>query len=200
MACIISPSFNNHPDAVYSRLIYAAKSTDVAHVMCNGRWLMRDRELLTVDEAAAKAEAAQVAAQIDAFVRERESSPYNKLVLLSGVQRQESFEIQVKVPIADDASVLRGRWKATSWKSSNTPITSSMTNTSCLTGTTPTLPACATAKMNSSTTQGEVYQARSRLTLIGEEERQAVPQCGDALPLPLPGRSRPHAALLPRIF
>ncbi|MEJ2750546.1 MAG: amidohydrolase family protein, partial [Anaerolineae bacterium] len=100
------PHFNHNPDAVYSRLIYAAKSTDVAHVMCNGRWLMQDRQLLTVDEAAAKADAAQVAIQIDAFVQEREASPYNKLVLLSGVQRQESFEVQVKVPIEDDASVL----------------------------------------------------------------------------------------------
>jgi 5-methylthioadenosine/S-adenosylhomocysteine deaminase len=33
------PHFNNNPDAIYSRVIYAAKSTDVAHVMCNGRWL-----------------------------------------------------------------------------------------------------------------------------------------------------------------
>jgi hypothetical protein len=70
--------------------------------MCNGRWLMRDRALLTVDEPAARAAGHRVA-EIDAFVMERESSPYNKLVLLSGVQRQESFEVQVKVPIADDA-------------------------------------------------------------------------------------------------
>ncbi len=93
------PHFHHNPDAVYSRLIYAAKSTDVLHVICNGRWLMRDQELLTVDERAASQEAAVVAAAIDAFVHKRESSPYNKLVLLSGVQRQKSFEVQVKVPI-----------------------------------------------------------------------------------------------------
>jgi len=68
---------------------------------------MQNQTLLTVDEAQAQAEAAQVAAEIDAFVLRRESSPYNKLVLLAGVQRQESFEIQVKVPIADDAQVLK---------------------------------------------------------------------------------------------
>lgn len=100
------PHFHNHPDAVYSRIVYATKSSDALHVVCNGRWLMRDRALLTIDEAAARAEAMKVAAEIDTFVIERESSPYNKLVLLAGVQRQESFEVQVKVPLEDDAALL----------------------------------------------------------------------------------------------
>lgn len=99
------PHFHNHPDAVYSRIVYATKSSDVAHVLCNGRWLMRDRQLLTVDEASARENAIEVAKQIDAFVIEREASPYNKLVLLSGVQRQESFEVQVKVHLDDDTVV-----------------------------------------------------------------------------------------------
>ena len=45
------PKFDRDPNAVYSQIVYAAKSTDVADVMCNGRWLMRDRRLLTLDEA-----------------------------------------------------------------------------------------------------------------------------------------------------
>jgi 5-methylthioadenosine/S-adenosylhomocysteine deaminase len=100
------PHFHNNAEAVYSRLVYAAKSTDVTHVVCNGRWLMRDRALLTVDEAKTKEKAAGVAAEIDTFVLRRESSPYNKLVLLAGVQRQESFEVQVKVPLDSDEAVL----------------------------------------------------------------------------------------------
>ena len=100
------PHFNSHDDDVYARLVYAAKSTDVAHVMCNGKWLMRSRDLHTVDEEAVKKEAAVVAAEIDSFVFERESSPYNKLVLLAGVQRLMSFEVQVKVPLVDDSQVL----------------------------------------------------------------------------------------------
>src|SRR5690606_3256738 len=92
--------------AVYSRLVYAAKSTDVTDVMCNGRWLMRERELLTVDEMAAREQAAEVATRIDEFVLERESSPYNKLVLLAGVQRQESFEVQVKAHIEQKDAIL----------------------------------------------------------------------------------------------
>ena len=45
-----SPRFARDADAVYSQLVYAAKSTDVVDVMCDGRWLMRDRRLLTLDE------------------------------------------------------------------------------------------------------------------------------------------------------
>ncbi|MCI0397062.1 MAG: amidohydrolase, partial [Chloroflexi bacterium] len=78
------PPFENNADAVYSRLVYAAKSTDVVHVLCHGRWLMRDQNLLTVDVARSKEEAARLAAEIDAFVTRRESSPYNKLVILAG--------------------------------------------------------------------------------------------------------------------
>ena len=44
------PRFERDPNAVYSQLVYAAKSTDVVDVMCDGRWLMRDRRLLTLDE------------------------------------------------------------------------------------------------------------------------------------------------------
>lgn len=100
------PQFSNNPDAIYSRLVYAAKSTDVVHLLCNGQWLMRGRELLTIDEATAQAQAALVAARIDAFVLERESNPYNKLLALAKIERQESFEVQVKVPLPNDQQVL----------------------------------------------------------------------------------------------
>src|SRR5215470_2430229 len=36
------PTFERDTDAIYSQIVYAAKSTDVAHVMVNGQWLMRD--------------------------------------------------------------------------------------------------------------------------------------------------------------
>jgi 5-methylthioadenosine/S-adenosylhomocysteine deaminase len=100
------PQFYHNPDAVYSRLIYAAKSGDVAHVMCHGRWLMRDRQLLTIDENKVKQEAAAVAAEIDAFVVVREASPYNKLVTLAGVQRLESFEVQVKAHVTSQEQIV----------------------------------------------------------------------------------------------
>lgn len=168
------PHFNNHPDAVYSRLVYAAKSTDVAHVLCNGRWLMRDRALLTVDEAKAKAEAADIAAQIDAFVLERESSPYNKLVLLAGVQRQEGFEIQVKVPLADPTAVLallnNGQFeivKKAHYKQFDHYFI--------FAGDDPDATRLRYREDEFVNEKGDVYQTRMRLTLIGEEQRQEFP-------------------------
>jgi 5-methylthioadenosine/S-adenosylhomocysteine deaminase len=45
-----SPRFHRDTCTVYSQLVYASKSTDVRDVMVNGRWLMRDRQLTTLDE------------------------------------------------------------------------------------------------------------------------------------------------------
>src|SRR5438105_5657052 len=53
------PAFERDPNGVYARIVYASKSTDVVDVMCNGKWLMRDRALLTLDEDELK-RAAQV--------------------------------------------------------------------------------------------------------------------------------------------
>jgi 5-methylthioadenosine/S-adenosylhomocysteine deaminase len=39
---------------VYSHLVYATKASDVETVIINGRIVMRDRRLLTLDEAAIK--------------------------------------------------------------------------------------------------------------------------------------------------
>src|SRR5262249_36547135 len=44
------PAFDRDPNGLYAQIVYASKSTDVVDVMCNGRWLMRDRMLLTLDE------------------------------------------------------------------------------------------------------------------------------------------------------
>ena len=100
------PHFTNHDDTVYSRLVYATKSTDVVDVMCHGQWLMRARQLLTIDEEAAMAEGAAVAAEIDAFVLKRESSPYNKLVALETVEREEGYETQVKIVVEDPEPII----------------------------------------------------------------------------------------------
>ncbi|MFQ3535271.1 MAG: amidohydrolase [Aggregatilineales bacterium] len=91
-----SPKFSRDENAVYSQIVYAAKSTDVQHVIVNGVWLMRDRQLLTVDEAALLAEADALARQIDQFLIAREGNLLNKLIAIGGVEQTESFEIQVK--------------------------------------------------------------------------------------------------------
>ncbi|HVU10314.1 MAG TPA: amidohydrolase family protein [Phototrophicaceae bacterium] len=101
------PHFDRDPSSVYSRIVYAGKSTDVRHVICNGRWLMRDRQLLTVDEAAIKAQAQDYARRIDAFLREREEDVLSKLLAIGGLRQGEAFEVQVKAELKDEAALDR---------------------------------------------------------------------------------------------
>lgn len=101
-----TPHFRFNPDAYYSRLVYAAKSSDVQHTICHGQFVMRDRRVLTVDEAAVRREADAYADAVGRFLTEREVSPLSKLVGVAvDVERAESFEVQVKASI-DDPSVV----------------------------------------------------------------------------------------------
>ncbi|HEX2906322.1 MAG TPA: amidohydrolase [Phototrophicaceae bacterium] len=97
------PQFSRDPNAVYSRLVYAGKSTDVRHVICNGQWLMRDRQLLTVNEETLLKQAAEYAQRIDQFLAAREEDVLSKLLAIGGIEQGESFEVQVKasIPNAD---------------------------------------------------------------------------------------------------
>src|SRR5215471_17153852 len=99
------PAFERDPNGIYAQLVYAAKSTDVTDVMCNGRWLMRDRSLLTLDEEALRAAARDAAKRVDVFLSSREVSVLQKLVAVGGAIEQESFEVQVKARVASEASV-----------------------------------------------------------------------------------------------
>jgi 5-methylthioadenosine/S-adenosylhomocysteine deaminase len=47
-----------------SHLAYAVKGSDVRHTVCDGRVLLRDRELTTIDEAAARRAASEAAADL----------------------------------------------------------------------------------------------------------------------------------------
>jgi 5-methylthioadenosine/S-adenosylhomocysteine deaminase len=92
-----TPAFTHDPDGIYGQIVYACKSTDVQHMMCNGAWLMRERRLLTLDVAPLLAEARAMAAQVDKFIRDYSGNIMSKLLSIASLQRQESFEIQVKV-------------------------------------------------------------------------------------------------------
>jgi len=99
------PRFQRESEAIYSQLVYASKSSDVRDVIVNGQLLMRNRELLTLDEAALHTEAASFARRIDSFLIAREGNPLSKLLAIgTGVIPQETFEIQAKVRLdcADD--------------------------------------------------------------------------------------------------
>lgn len=102
-----APHFERDPNSVYSQIVYATQAADVQHVMVNGRWLMRDRALLTLDEEAIRAQAAEYARQIDRFLIAREGNVLNKLVAIGGLHQEESFEIQVKARLDDEGLIER---------------------------------------------------------------------------------------------
>ncbi|MGQ9500429.1 MAG: amidohydrolase family protein, partial [Anaerolineae bacterium] len=103
------PTFRRDPDTIYSQLVYATKSSDVRDLMVNGRWLMRERRLLTLDEQALHEQAQQFARRIDSFLIAREGNLLSKLLAVGGgIVPQETYEVQVKVRL-DDVQLMRER-------------------------------------------------------------------------------------------
>ncbi|MBI5824866.1 MAG: amidohydrolase family protein [Chloroflexi bacterium] len=96
-----SPRFRRDPQNAYAQLVFASKSTDVTDVMVNGKWLMLNHELLTLNEKDLLEQARELAQKIDAFLIEREQSILSKLIALGGSMEQESFEVQVKVRVTE---------------------------------------------------------------------------------------------------
>ena len=96
-----SPRFKREPDGIYAQLVYSTHASDVTDVIVNGKWLMRDQQLLTLDEAALLVEAEQYARRIDAFLLERENSVLSKLIAIGGASEEESYEVQLKVALVD---------------------------------------------------------------------------------------------------
>jgi len=96
-----SPRFERDPNNAYAQIVYASKSTDVSDVMVNGKWLMREHKLLTLNEADLLQQAASYAKRIDSFLMAREQSVLSKLIALGGSIEEESFEVQMKVRVSD---------------------------------------------------------------------------------------------------
>jgi 5-methylthioadenosine/S-adenosylhomocysteine deaminase len=100
------PAFGHDAGGIYGQIVYASKSTDVVDVMCNGRWLMRNSALLTLDERELRYAARAEAARVDAFLVSREVSVLQKLIAVGGAVEQESFEVQVKARVPSAERVL----------------------------------------------------------------------------------------------
>jgi 5-methylthioadenosine/S-adenosylhomocysteine deaminase len=101
-----SPRFRRDLNGVYAQIVYAAKSSDVTDVMVNGRWLMRSRQLATLDEASLLDHACDYARRIDTFLIQREKSILSKLIAIGGAAEGETFEVQAKARIDDPTAVL----------------------------------------------------------------------------------------------
>lgn len=102
-----SPRFRRDAQGAYGQIVYAAKAVDVSDVMVNGRWLMRDQVLLTINEEELLAAAQDYAHKIDIFLLAREKSLLSKLLALGEeTEEEESFEVQAKVPVTNVRKVL----------------------------------------------------------------------------------------------
>ena len=168
------PHFSTNPDSVYSRLVYSAKSTDVVNVMVHGRWLMQNRQLLTIDEEKAMADAAEVGSRIDAFVVRRESSPYHKLIALESFAREEGYETQVKVPLKSPDKIIEllisGRFsitKQTTYQQFDSYFEFEQAD--------PDVARFRFREDHMLDKKGNVQQSRSRLTLLGQTHVEALP-------------------------
>ncbi|HQN03788.1 MAG TPA: amidohydrolase [Anaerolineaceae bacterium] len=101
-----APRFERDPNGVYAQLVYAAKATDVTDVMINGKFVLRSKELLTLDEQELLKQGQEYARKIDTFLIKREKSVYAKLIAIGGAIEEESFEVQAKVKVADRQPVI----------------------------------------------------------------------------------------------
>lgn len=101
-----SPRFKRDPNGVYAQVVFASKATDITDVMVNGKWLMRERVLTTIDEEAYLKQGNLLAEKIDKFLISREKSVLSKLIAIGGSMEEESFEIQCKVKVDDIKNIM----------------------------------------------------------------------------------------------
>jgi 5-methylthioadenosine/S-adenosylhomocysteine deaminase len=93
------PVYNYAPDAIYSQIVYSSHASDVRHVLVDGRFLMHNRQLLTLNEEEVMLEAQAIADRINEFLQQREANLLDKILAIGGVQQDEIFEVQVKARI-----------------------------------------------------------------------------------------------------
>lgn len=102
-----SPRFRHDAHGTYGQIIYAAKASDVTDVMVNGTWLLRNRELTSLNQEELLEQSNEYARKIDNFLIKRESSVLSKLVAIGGTSEEESFEIQSKVRIKNPEQIMQ---------------------------------------------------------------------------------------------
>lgn len=104
-----APRYSYSAEAVYSYLVYGARAADVRDVFVDGRALVRDRALLTLDEADIVRRSQAIAERINAFLAGREADLLAKIIALGGVRQAEIFEIQVKARLGPGGETRVGR-------------------------------------------------------------------------------------------
>ena len=99
------PRFTMNDANIYGYLVYSAHAGDVRHVWIDGQQVVRDGQVLTVDVEEVYARTQAIADRIAEFLLQREASLLDKLLAIGGLERDETFEIQVKARVADPKQV-----------------------------------------------------------------------------------------------
>ena len=107
-----SPRYKRDPNGIYAQLVYATKSNDVSDVMVDGKWLMREHKLVSLDPEELIKQANEYARRIDIFLIQREKSVLSKLIAIGGASEEESFEVQTKVRIVEPEPFLEAMQRA----------------------------------------------------------------------------------------
>lgn len=102
------PAFSTSPANVYSRLAYTTQASDVRHVYVNGRNVVRDGQVVSIDLAHVLARAQDLADEISQFFVERETSVLEKLVDIAPLEQRETFEVQAKGVLRDEELFRKG--------------------------------------------------------------------------------------------
>ncbi len=92
----MQPAFETTKENAYSRLVYAAQSSDVRHVFVNGKQLVVDGDVLTVDVADVLERAKGLAERINRFFVQREGRIIDKLIDIAPLEQRETYEVQAK--------------------------------------------------------------------------------------------------------
>lgn len=102
------PHFETTGQNVYSRIVYTAKASDVRDVYVNGRCVVQDGRVATINIGQIMEQTARLAKRINRFFVDREKSLLDKLVAIGGLQQQETFEVQAKGIVQDEQVFERG--------------------------------------------------------------------------------------------
>lgn len=102
------PPYETTGRNVYSRLVYASHAEDVRYVLVNGRQVVRDGALQTVDERRVTDQVLNISERINKYFVAHESNVLDKLVSIGGLQQQETFEVQGKGVVRDEALFRQG--------------------------------------------------------------------------------------------
>jgi len=99
------PRYRVAEDNIYSQLVYTSCPADVRHVLVDGRFLLRDGRLTTLDIGEVTARAQALADEIGRFVLAREEDLLDKILAIGGVEQEEIFEVQVKAQVPEQTTL-----------------------------------------------------------------------------------------------